>query len=540
MASRRHSLHCDGRYPDSAENKMSKVASALVVGGDDSDLLYLSPPTPRKKKVKAKEKTKKSKDKKKTGDEIVIVVSSVGEAGTFEKGKEKEKKKKRKSKKFRYDSEALGVVIIPDCDDVHQDERDIQDKSGHFSTVTDPTERTEQTTLLDDDDFTAATTEEKPKTSKKNKKETKQKRSKSQGSRGALKERRSSGRTSRKKSIKSNINESTSRVDNPDGEKTFMTPELLSLLMDPAMQIDSDSEKPRTVKKPAGLKKSSSFVGPKKPPSLAEATRRSSVGNLSGRTLDTKTRNRSKRKSKKDISNGTSNQSWGVEPSMANRRSSYSPGLLNLYTSKKAEKPSPLLTRNVKSFNYANESLGNNRRDSDIPPILFLSPENSHCNLNDSWEEKIPSSDRGEKNDQYADKLRKTVGQSTSVLIKNKEPISVKRNESWGGLHPTSPGQLSPFPPGRKGSVTGNRNETWGESPGKPPLSPGVAALMLYSGPSAMAQTKSRSKSPAAFRKAMSFSGALKISPSLLRKSFADFKKSRDTKELKDIPDLGA
>jgi len=429
----------------------------------------------------------------------------------------------------------LGVVIIPDCDeDIYEDERDIQDKSSHFSTVTEPTERTEQTTLLDDDDFTAATKEDKPNSPKKSKKE---KRSKSQGSKGKLKDRRSSVRTSRKKSIKTSSNKDSSWGDTPDGEKTFMAPELLSLLMDPAMQIDSDSEKSRFAKKRSGLKKSNSFGGSKKLPSLAKATRRSSVGNLSVRELDTKSRNRSKKKSKKGTSNVTSNETWGVEPSMANQRSSYSPELLNLYTSKKAEKPSPSLTRDVKSFNCLNEPF-NNGMDSDIPSILFLSPENSHCNLNDSWEEKAPSNVRGKKNDPYGGKLRKTMGQSTSVLIKKKDPTGVKRNESWGGVDPILPKQLSPFFPGRKSSVGGNRNETWGESPKKSPLSPELAAMMLYS--SSTAQAKIMAKSPSVLKKSKSFGGALKKSPSLLKNSIANFKKTRNGKQLQGIPDLGA
>jgi len=528
MVGRRHSLHCDGRYPESDENKMAKAASPLVVGGINTDLLYLSPPTAKKKKAKTKDKTKKSKDKKKTSSELILGDGSVSESGTLEK----EKKKKRKSKKFRYNSEALGVVIIPDCDeDVYEDERDIQDKSSHLSTVTEPTERTEQTTLLDDDDFTAATKEEKLSSPKKSKKE---KRSKSQGSKGKLKERRSSVRTSRKKSIKTNSNKDFSWGDNPGGEKTFMAPELLSLLMDPAMQIDSDSEK---AKERPGLKKSNSFGGSKKLPSLAKATRRSSVGNLSVRKLDTKSRNGSKKKSKKGISNVTSNETWGVEPSMTNQRPSYSPELLNLYTSKKAEKPSPSLKRDVKSFSCLNEPF-NNGRDSDIPSILFLSPENSHCNLNDSWEEKAPSNVRGKKNDPHVGKLRKTMGQSTSVLIKKKDPAGVKRNESWGGIDPRSPKQLSPFPPARKPSVGGKRNETWGESPRKSPISPELAAMMLYSNSST--QVKNKSKSPSVLKKSKSFGGALKKSPSLLRNSIANFKKTRNGKQLQGIPDLGA
>ena len=387
----------------------------------------------------------------------------------------KESKKKKRSKKFRYNSEALGVVIIPDCDDAaattaccDDAEKEVQNKSAQFSSVTDLTQ------MLDDDDCTAFTKEtavtkdttaskdtamskdtsssiavsgdttvtnscvfkdtekHSKKSSKKAKKLNKEKRTKSKS-----KTRRSSrlnmhndnnstkietsnhGSQSGHGSGHGNGNESWG--DDPEGDKTFMSQELLSLL---ALQIDDDSDhntdsnnngrhsltKPpsnssmKQTPPPPCLKKSNSFSGPKKTRRSLGA-RNSSVGNLNEpRSMETKTKDRPLRSKRfQDATNGTKNESWEPTPSTTSSNRSpasssvYSAGLLNLYTASKKSAPSQLLRRNVKSFSHvpAGESWrADPKRDDDIPSILFLSPENSHCNLMDESSSLGNSSNR--------------------------------------------------------------------------------------------------------------------------------------------------
>jgi len=509
LLGRRHSYHCDGvfgtnpdstdpeetakQYIESAQRRMlsprpiepmrqSSMTSTLAT--EDSNGPCPVTNIQKKKSSKSKEKRKKSKPRRSgsrhslsdhrdgshknnssntseirslSGLESPTLVSPlVSPSG-------KESKKKKRSKKFRYNSEALGVVIVPDCDDAaaaaaaaadpccDDDEKDVQNKMARFSSVTDLTQ------MLDDDDCTAFTKEtavtkdttaskdtamskdtsiavsrdttvtnsvfkdtekHSKKSSKKAKKLNKEKRTKSNS-----KTRRSSRlnihndnnstkiETSNHGSRSGHGNGNESWGDDPEGDKTFMSQELLSLL---ALQIDDDSDhnndnngrhsltKPpsnssiKSTPPPPSLKKSNSFSGPKKT-RRGLGARRSSVGNLNvPRSMETKTKDRPLRSKRfQEATNGTKNESWGATPSTTSSNRSpgsssvYSAGLLNLYTaSKKSKKsaPSPLLRRNVKSFSHvpAGESWrADPKRDDDIPSILFLSPENSHCNLLD-------------------------------------------------------------------------------------------------------------------------------------------------------------
>jgi hypothetical protein len=448
------------QYIESAQRRMSppimiqSMTSSLAT--EDSD-----PATLKKMKSKTKEKRKKSKPRRSGSSDLLSVGDQDGsnnnEIGSLSglvsplvshlvSSSAEESNKKKRSKKFRYNSEALGVVIIPDCDDAcYDDEKEVQDKTAHFSSVT------ELTQMLDDDDCTTFTKEtavtnytsaskdttdvskdttdvskdttdvskdttdiskdttdvskeEKPKkSSKKGKKLTKEKRTKSKSRRSSRLNIHETKETSNHGSRSGNGNELWG--DYPEGDKTFMSQKLLSLLlMDPALQIDGSDHNGQMTKPPSEssikpppppppppcLQKSSSCSRPKKTKRLE--ARHSSVDNLNVLRSETKTRGplRSKRFQEAtniNGNNGTKNESWGTTPSTSSSKSptsSYSPGILNLYTASK--KPSPLLRRNLKSFNHvASESWrADPKRDDDIPSILFLSPENSPCNLNES------------------------------------------------------------------------------------------------------------------------------------------------------------
>jgi len=472
-------------------------------------------------------KKKKSKKKLKNKNKSDVDDSEHGTPG--DTGSTKDSKKKKRTKKLRYDSAALGVIIIPDCDDgcVVDYDKDI-DKTGgsaHFSTYT------EQTSVMGDDDFTEATDEKKleripkkkvrcSKSPKRDKKKAECSRSpkrdkkKAECSRSPKRdkkkaERRKSRRCSAKPKSKKDGGENVNQKwgADPNSDKTYMAPELLNLLMDPAMQVgDSDAEKPRSRSKsrsrPGGLKKSNSFNGRKKSSRMSSA-RRSSVGcslDIAGIEKLTKTRRHSKSRRKQKDPSASKNATWGSsEPATT----SYSPELLNLYSAKKKE-PSPMLTRNVKSFGVMRRSSLSGENENDIPSILFLSPENS-VNTNDSWslhsKQSTGKQRKGsgmaaydsmeeDEDDEVNDITRQSItlpfqrrkstdsnysrgssgsrgiGKSVSMMMQNsgisqgrRHSSCIKRNDLWGGDRgPVS--NKPPMPVSRRGSgISNNGNE---------------------------------------------------------------------------------
>jgi len=459
---------------------------------EDPDF-YLSPTTKKKKnKKKLKNKNKSDVDDSEHGTPLTPGILTPGDTGSA-----KDSKKKKRTKKLRYDSAALGVIIIPDCDDgvVVDYDKDIEKIGGsaHFSTYT------EQTSVMGDDDFTEATDEKKlERTPKKEKCPKSPKRDKKKGER--RKSRRCSVKAQPKKDGGENVNEKWGA--DPNSDKTFMAPELLNLLMDPAMQVgDSDAEKSRS-RSGGGLKKSTSFNGRKKSSRMSSA-RRSSVGcslDIAGIEKLTKTRRHSKSRRKQKDPSASKNATWGSsEPATT----SYSPELLNLYSAKKKE-PSPMLTRNAKSFGVFNEMRRSSQSsESDIPSILFLSPENS-VNTNESWSlhskqstgkqrkgsgmaayDSMDEDEDDEVNDitrqgtplpfqrrksTDSNKSRgssgsRGIGKSVSMMMQNsgisqgRRGSSMKRNESWGGDRgPVS--NKPPMPLSRRGSgISNNGNE---------------------------------------------------------------------------------
>ena len=382
----------------------------------------------------------------------------------------KDSKKKRRGKKHRFNSEQFGVVIIEDCDSpkpgqqvaTEEETEDSPryptpyDKSPSTKLTTSPyyddkeeeekqqsaqfTALTEPTTLLDDDDFTADTPQPQPrelrqprspgKLAKKkvvkenlvkteedtNKPEETKKRTKSKSK---TRTRRPS-RNTRKKEKEKEPEASKANAawgTEPMGLQSFVAPELLELLMDTPPSDDKKEQTP-------GLKKSSSFGGTKKPSSMP--IRQNSLGNLQNAK---KTRDRPRRSSKRMESagaNGSANASWGAGPAKAptrttspqqtGKQAAFSPELLNVYTSNKQEKSG--LRRNMKSS--GNESWRSDpKRDNDIPAVLVLSPENSHCTFNDSWTSR-------------SDKPSSSVRRKKSITKKDMpgEETTVRRKKS--------------------------------------------------------------------------------------------------------------
>lgn len=169
----RHSVDLDGTFDGDFDDD-----------GDVEVMIYpLSPVTPSKKKKSksAKDKLRKSKSKTRRGARSLRdlgIGEETGESCEFgvdgrsvKSGKSSSKRsKKKRDKKYGYNSEALGCVIIPDCDeDCYEDEKEVENKSTHFSLVT------EQTTIMDDDEFTAATKETKESNSNNKSKKTQKK-----------------------------------------------------------------------------------------------------------------------------------------------------------------------------------------------------------------------------------------------------------------------------------------------------------------------------------------------------------------------------
>lgn len=651
MVTRRHSAHIDGRpaelaaientiryddtitTEDSLGKQMSEPMSMtipmpmpipeppMVVGSmEDSDLLLsMSSPTThsKKKRSKTKDKTKKSKQKHKSSSSGSVsnhtTISDVDSEILSPSGSVKESKKKKRGKKFRYNSEALGVIFLPDCDDercdderdlydisahfsatdCYDDEKDVHDKSAHFSAYT------EETTLLEDDDLTAVTKEEvKPRKSpKKGKKLMKDKRSKSQ-SKSDLKLRLSSPKGHRKKGTTTDAaaaddNESSAAAESTpkSSQKDSLSPELLNLLMDPSLKIGSRkplSKSKSSSKRSSGLKKSNSFNRPSNEPvnTLGSTRRRSSVGNLKASTLlgamtseskhnDRPTRRKSKKEATTSGNSINGNASWGVD--LLNSNSSFSPELLNLYTnnSRESEKqqPSTMLRRNVKSYGNMgmNESWRTDpKRDNDIPSILFLTTENSHCNLNEPWDGQSSRNVRppslvrrketvnGSSNELWGEEGLATMRSPSMTNVKgtplwregditprNKDLLTnIKRNELWGSSpirHAKKPSVPLPMSMRKEGGTHGNDSwvvDSTRSSPNSAQLSPEIRSMLLSS--AAMNNTNEyghKVKSPGRMKKSISF-GAMRKSPSLggIKNSFANFKKLRGIKEKNAAP----
>jgi hypothetical protein len=639
MAGTRHSFHCDGlfgtvpdrtapeeiarKYIEGAQRRISQPVSPGVLAAGDDGLLGspLTPTSAKKKKTKSKERRKKSKQRGKGNSDDSVGTEGKGKGSeiappplTTPVSQETPSKKKKRGKKFRYNSETLGVVIIPDCDGKNEDEKEVHDKSAHFSAVT------EQTSLLDDDDFTAMTKDTKATIETKDTKEEKEKKPpkspnvkkhkklvKEKSMKSEEKRTKSDEKKLKRSSTKCTSNKETEKNaswgDDPKGEKTFMAPKLLSLLMDPAMQVDdlnTEIKPPSETSKPE-YKRKSSLKGPQKLPTEGKP-RRNSAGNAGLKTdlSSPPERPKTPRMRSKRFQEATNidarNESWKTNPSP--RRSSgttYSQKLMNLYhSSKKIEKASPLLRRNLKSMNpnQFNESWkADPDRDNDIPSILFLSAENSHCNLerNESWMSRsdTPSSFRRKNSisstlnsngdEEVAlrsnsagplGRRKSSFGEKTSSVARRKQSIhgegtesadvtqatrassagplrrrsqrkkSIKRTESWGSRERSKPLRKSKPKPS-------NKNESWGDedprnvSDKQPVLSAELVDMLGVSPSSRKAKlgyAAKNNKSPSGLKKTMSLNG-LKNSPSInkIRNTLDAFKKSRSSSKEKLI-----
>ena len=511
------------QYISSPHRRMSQPSRPSFLL-ENPDLHLASPTTPKKKKKKPREKRRNSRARGKGdinySDESIGTDEKISEIGSplVSPSSPSKKKNRSKSKKNRNNSEPIGIVIIPDCENgAHCDN---ENESARFSAVTEPTQ------LLDDDDFTASTkdasTKDEKKKFPKSPKSTRKKKVTKDKTRASSVEktrsktpttaRRSSltKRLEKKEAIDDKKNASwgvDTRGTNPNPSKSCKTPapELLNVIVDPGLQLDGFD-----LSKPPSLKKSNSFVRARKPTSLS--TRRGSVG--SNLNSQTKLKDRPLRsKTIQDPRVGLKNESWGspLTPPGPSTRASHE--LLSLYTSPhRVEKAMPQLRRNAKSFNSAESWRTDPKRDHDIPSILFISCDESEPGFNESWDSRQFDRPSSRKLDR------------PSSIVQRKETINGSRVEehkprarSTGAMgrrrsSTTRQRKEKPPQPLRKEKPRGSIvNETWSTDPrntsNKTPLSPRLVDMLGMS-PSA------KKKSPGRFKKTIAVNG-MKSSPSL-------------------------
>lgn len=591
MTGRRHSYHnAEGvqgtskaeeiakEYITSAQRRLSQPISPPV-GIEISDLNVASPMTPKKKKKKPKERRKHSKQRGKGNSNAEGSDGAEGNTSEFASplvspSSKGSPKKKKRTKKLGQNDEALGVVIIPDCDRSerrYEDDKDVQnDESARFSAVTEPTQ------LLDEDDFTAVTKDTKDVSTKDEKKKLPKppKSPKSMRKKKATKERtrtktpdkaravtpdktRTKTPTKTRRStltktlsLKGPIDDKKNGSWGADskGDKTFIAPGLLNLLVDPEVQLDGSNRGTMPLKKSSSfhradsgtmpLKKSNSFH---KDDRVTMPLRKSNSFHSGGLDSQTKQRERPLRSKKihdpiisttKNETWGapdTKNESWGASGSPTKgKRSSYSPELLNLYTSPfRTEKPSPQLRRNVKSFNSAESWMRDPKRDHDIPSILFISQDGSEPSFNESWDSR-----QFDKPSSHSRRKETINGNGMDEKPPSMRARSAGANSRRRRSSTTSQKNEKPPQPLRKKEFTrrGSENETWDADPrslsNKVPLSPRLVDMLGMS-------PSTRKKSPGRLKRSIS------KSPSFLKNNLMKLR-GGGTKEntLKSIPML--
>ena len=322
------------------------------------------------------------------------------------------------------------------------------------------------------------------------------------------KSRRSSLTKSLSKKVATDGKKNESWGTDPNGNTTFMAPELLNLLVDPGLQLnDIDLRNTMPLKKSSSfhsdidikntmpLKRSNSFHGARKLSS--PIIRRNSYG--SNLDSQSKLRDRTLRSKKhKDTAILDSrNESWAAPPSSRNEswgRASCSPELRNLYTSPcGAEKPSPQLRRNVKSFNSVESWRKDPKRDNDIPSMLFISQDSSVPSFNESWDSR--QFDRPSSGVRRKDTIN---GNKIDERARSAGPNSRRRRSSTTSQKNERP----PQPLRKKEPKRSSINETWNTDPGnlgnKVPLSPCLLDMLGMS-------PSTKRKSPGRFKKSPSF-----------------------------------
>ena len=482
----------------STQRRMSQPISPTS-GLEDVDPIISSPNTPRRKKKKSKEGRRRNSRPRGKGDLASDNhQGNVDDIGSPPIAKDSPKKKKKGRK-----IDNLGCMIIPDIDVP-------TDQSARFSAVTDPTE------LLDEDDFTASTKDastkdekkiilhltKTPKILRKNKKERAKtpdkKRSKTPDKKQRAKtpdkkRTKSPNKTSKRASLtrglsKKGLDEKKNESwgDDPTGSTSYISSNLLNLLVGPETKPpshDSDQEGTMPLKKShsygsslegsANMKKSSSYHSPHKSPQRKPALRSKCIEDPD--LLDTK------------------NATWGET---RGRRGSCSPAV-NPYTSPyTAERESPMLRRNVKSFGSVESWRNDPKRDRDIPSILIISnDEASEPGFNESWDVR-PSSRM----------LKDTIEKPPSMRARSAGAVPRRRRSSAATPRVEKP----PQPLRKKAPRRGSANATWEANPSarrlgnnKVPLSPGLVDILGVS------PATTKKKSPGRFKNKMTTSTSL-------------------------------